>query len=483
MKLPLTATVLNKRSSITIIGSVGDYRAQIELTLADQSIVRPEVDENGSFLIDIDWKKAHGDILVKAMLPEHPEVTNETVLHVQAPEPIVTAVLSTQGITRKLTGSVNQPGLFIEVHTPENTHPIEVLIDDKLEFELQIPIALRPEDLRVTALNPVTGEQMEVPVEIGVTTKTMTIPILTDDMINSYADAAEGRRAASAAYDHSLMEKAAASESFVNSIVESISPDENTQSRAELEEIQATEINSPVEPDMNQEIQSEPILATDFESSKMEDSTMFDDKLITTIQTIQVEVLQPHFIDSVKDTTVEPEKDAKFEDEELVPEPEQDAKFEDEESVPEPEKDAKFEDEELVPEPEQDAKFEDEELVVDSEEDIEFEDEDTIVESESDIEFEDFEDFEDRNSNIGDPNVVDGDEQIATATGVAEVMRDGDYQRDLKIPEPRPKETIVPNNQETDGDELNYSRTKRSQEKQKKGGLIAFLKRLFFRQK
>ena len=167
----------------------------------------------------------------------------------------------------------------------------------------------------------------------------------------------------------------------------------------------------------------------------------------------------------------------------MVPEPEQDAKFEDEESVPEPEKDAKFEDEELVPEPEQDAKFEDEELVVDSEEDIEFEDEDTIVESESDIEFEDFEDFEDRNSNIGDPNVVDGDEQIATATGVAEVMRDGDYQRDLKIPEPRPKETIVPNNQETDGDELNYSRTKRSQEKQKKGGLIAFLKRLFFRQK
>ncbi|MFL1695927.1 hypothetical protein ACJQWY_03815 [Weissella kandleri] len=224
MELPLTATVLNKRSGITIVGSVGDAKANVTVQLADQTLLTPEIDESGSFIVQVDWQQAHGDIKIVASLPDDPTTRNETTLHIEAPQPIVTAVLSTQGIMRKLTGSVNQPGLFIEVHTPENAHPIEVLVDDNLEFELQIPIALRPEDLRVTALNPVTGEQLEVPVEIGVTTKTMTIPILTDEMINSYAEAAEERRAASEAHDQALVDKAAASESFVNSIVEGITP-------------------------------------------------------------------------------------------------------------------------------------------------------------------------------------------------------------------------------------------------------------------
>lgn len=452
MKLPLTATVLNKRSSITIIGSVGDYQAEIELTLADQSIVRPDVDENGSFVIDIDWKKAHGDIFVKAMLPEHPEVTNETVLHVQAPEPIVTAVLSTQGIMRKLTGSVNQPGLFIEVHTPENTHPIEVLIDDKLEFELQIPIALRPEDLRVTALNPVTGEQMEVPVEIGVTTKTMTIPILTDDMINSYADAAEGRRAASAAYDHSLMEKAAASESFVNSIVESISTNENTQNRAEAEDNQATKANSPFEDDMEPVVETSEAVLTDnieqvvklneIENKDEVEDTIFVEQLIPN-KTVQVEILQPSLV-SVPEKMSEQE-DGQLEDEDL----------ENKQEV---------------------IDFEDENMAVEQKqvEEVEFEDFEDRVNSRS-VDGNDQEDtvFESRTS---EEEFSEGDEQVATATGVAEVMRDGDYKPDLKIPEPRPKEV---KNQEID--EPSYSRTQRSKAKPKKGGLIAFLKRLFSR--
>jgi len=224
MEIPLTATALNKRNGITVIGSVGDPEAIVTINLTDDSTVQPNVDENGSFIAQLERKKALGEIKVVAMLRDDVNSRTETILHTVAQKPIVTAVLSTQGIMRKLTGSVNQPGLFIEVHTPENAHPIEVLVDDNFEFELQIPIALRPEDIRVTALNPLTGEHLEVPVELGVTTKTMTIPILTDEMITSYAAEAEHRRAAEEAHDQALMEKVAASEAFVTSIVETLQP-------------------------------------------------------------------------------------------------------------------------------------------------------------------------------------------------------------------------------------------------------------------
>ncbi|QIL50407.1 hypothetical protein G7084_03195 [Weissella coleopterorum] len=426
MELPLTATVLNKRSGITIIGSVGDYHAQVDLTLADQSVVHPNVDENGSFVIDIDWGKAHGDILVKAMLPEHPELTNETILHVQAPEPIVTAVLSTQGIMRKLTGSVNQPGLFIEVHTPENTHPIEVLVDDHLEFELQIPIALRPEDLRVTALNPVTGAQMEVPVEIGVTTKTMTIPILTDDMINSYAAAAEGRRAASEAYDHSLMEKAAASESFVNSIVESITPNEDKRASAENDTAPKEPVLNRPEAVLDLDVVSDDDQVSIPEVNEAEAQGLNSVKppvLVEQLQPttmIQVEVLQPHYqveVESVSEMPIEEPIDVEESEEDVVA-------------------------------------IKDQVVALDLDPTEALENESSVVTQPNDVEF------------------SDGDEQVATATGVAEVMHNGGIQMDQKIPEPRPKVTEEPN----------YSRTSRSQKKRKKGGLIAFLKRIFLRQ-
>ncbi|MCM0583454.1 hypothetical protein H9L19_05900 [Weissella diestrammenae] len=224
MELPLTATALNKRNGVTIIGSVGNPDAIVTINLNDDSTIQPKVDANGSFIAQLERKKAFGDIRVIAVLRDDLDSRSEMTLHVVAPKAIVTAVLSTQGIMRKLTGSVNQPGLFIEVHTPENVHPIEVVVDENFEFELQMPIALRPEDIKVVALNPQTGEQIDVPVELGVTTKTMTIPILTDDMITSYAAEAEQRRAAEEAHDQALMAKAAASEAFVTSIVETLQP-------------------------------------------------------------------------------------------------------------------------------------------------------------------------------------------------------------------------------------------------------------------
>ncbi|MDR3241179.1 MAG: hypothetical protein LBT37_03285 [Lactobacillaceae bacterium] len=254
MEIPLTATALNKRNGITVIGSVGDPEAIVTINLTDDSTVQPNVDENGSFIAQLERKKALGEIKVVAMLRDDVNSRTETILHTVAQKPIVTAVLSTQGIMRKLTGSVNQPGLFIEVHTPENAHPIEVLVDDNFEFELQIPIALRPEDIRVTALNPLTGEHLEVPVELGVTTKTMTIPILTDEMITSYAAEAEHRRAAEEAHDQALMEKVAASEAFVTSIVETLQPPaseeivepESNASEADLSEPETATSAAPV---------------------------------------------------------------------------------------------------------------------------------------------------------------------------------------------------------------------------------------------
>lgn len=287
MELPLTATVLNKRSGITIVGSVGDAKANVTVQLADQTLLTPEIDESGSFIVQVDWQQAHGDIKIRASLPNDSTTRNETTLHIEAPQPIVTAVLSTQGIMRKLTGSVNQPGLFIEVHTPENAHPIEVLVDDNLEFELQIPIALRPEDLRVTALNPVTGEQLEVPVEIGVTTKTMTIPILTDEMISSYAEAAEERRAASEAHDQALVEKAAASESFVNSIVEGITP----SSAAVASSIVAENKQAGEQPAVP--VDEVPVAPTTPAASDEAADVVTSDQVPTEPAKVIVEVLQP----------------------------------------------------------------------------------------------------------------------------------------------------------------------------------------------
>lgn len=287
MELPLTATVLNKRSGITIVGSVGDAKANVTVQLADQTLLTPEIDESGSFIVQVDWQQAHGDIKIRASLPNDSTTRNETTLHIEAPQPIVTAVLSTQGIMRKLTGSVNQPGLFIEVHTPENAHPIEVLVDDNLEFELQIPIALRPEDLRVTALNPVTGEQLEVPVEIGVTTKTMTIPILTDEMISSYAEAAEERRAASEAHDQALVEKAAASESFVNSIVEGITP----SSAAVASSIVAENKQAGEQPAVP--VDEVPVAPTTPAASDEAAEVVTSDQVPTEPAKVIVEVLQP----------------------------------------------------------------------------------------------------------------------------------------------------------------------------------------------
>ncbi|MDR3189610.1 MAG: hypothetical protein LBT80_00205 [Lactobacillaceae bacterium] len=222
MELPLVASALTNSLGASIIGTVGNPAAIITITLPDEVQIQPEVDASGNFIVQIDLKHSVGIAEVVAVLPDDLDSWTKIEVTMKSPKPIVTALISTQGNTRVLEGSVNQAGLYVEVLVPENPHPIQVPVDERLEFALPIPIELQPKDLKLSAMNPITGEKIEVPVDLGVTTKTMTIPILTDEMIANYSIEAEKRRAAQLAHDQRLMNAAIEKEAFVTSIVDTI---------------------------------------------------------------------------------------------------------------------------------------------------------------------------------------------------------------------------------------------------------------------
>lgn len=223
MQLPLVATALSNSLGTSLLGTVGNPKAIVTVTLPSGTEIQPTVDITGNFVVAVNKKDSVGIATVVAVLPDDLDSWTKTEVELKAPKPIVTAIISTHGNTRSLEGSVNQSGLFVEVQVPEDPHPIQVPIDEHLEFKLPLPIALQPKDLKVTALNPLSGEKVDVKVELGVTTKTMTIPILTEDMIEDYARQAEMRRASKVAQDEALIKQVADKEAFVTSIVETIS--------------------------------------------------------------------------------------------------------------------------------------------------------------------------------------------------------------------------------------------------------------------
>ncbi len=223
MQLPLVATALSNSLGTSLLGTVGDPKAIVTVTLPSGTEIQPGVDVTGNFVVAVSKKDSIGTATVVAVLPDDLDSWTKTEVELKAPKPIVTAIISTHGNTRSLEGSVNQSGLFVEVQVPEDPHPIQVPIDEHLEFKLPLPIALQPKDLKVTALNPLSGEKIDVKVELGVTTKTMTIPILTEDMIEDYARQAEMRRASKVAHDEALIKQVADKEAFVTSIIDTIS--------------------------------------------------------------------------------------------------------------------------------------------------------------------------------------------------------------------------------------------------------------------
>ena len=107
-------------------------------------------------------------------------------LVIDQPAPVVTAVISTQNGQRLLEGRVNQRDVSISVHFIGDEHVISLPIDNGLEFELVLPDDILPSQIEVHATNQKTGKTGRTVVGLGVTSKTVAMPALTDEMIAEY---------------------------------------------------------------------------------------------------------------------------------------------------------------------------------------------------------------------------------------------------------------------------------------------------------
>ena len=123
---------------------------------------------------------------------------------IELPAPVVTAVISTQGDKRLLEGRVNQAGVDVTVKL-HGADEIFLLVDKSLEFELELPTDTVPSQVEVRAKSRRSGKDGQAIVTMGVTTKTLAMPALTDDMIAEYVAqekaAKEANEAAAAAIE------------------------------------------------------------------------------------------------------------------------------------------------------------------------------------------------------------------------------------------------------------------------------------------
>lgn len=184
-KLNLVASTLTNSLGTTIIGHVAAENVVITVKYANDDVDATTSDEKGSFVVKIPTENTDNEVTLTAMFPD--QSAKEVVsLVIDQPAPVVTAVISTQNGQRLLEGRVNQRDVSISVHFIGDEHVISLPIDNGLEFELVLPGDILPSQIEVHATNQKTGKTGRTVVGLGVTSKTVAMPALTDEMIAEY---------------------------------------------------------------------------------------------------------------------------------------------------------------------------------------------------------------------------------------------------------------------------------------------------------
>ena len=185
-KVNLVASTLTNSLGTTVIGHVGQADAQIKIMYPNGAVDIVQADVKGDFIAKAPDDVLEGEIVVSAGVSTDPAKQESRRLTIDIPAPVVTAVISTQNAQRLLEGRVNQPEVDVTVRLNENDAPIDLLVDKNHEFELVLPQETMPHQIEVLAKSRLTGKTGTTKVSLGVTTKTMVMPALTDEMIADY---------------------------------------------------------------------------------------------------------------------------------------------------------------------------------------------------------------------------------------------------------------------------------------------------------
>lgn len=183
-KLNLVASTLTNSLGTTVIGHVATAGVVITMKYANGQFETVTVDESGSFLTKVP-SNSGDSVTIEAQSPT--QTSKETLsLVIEQPAPVITAVISTQNGQRLLEGQVNQADVSISVHFIGDEHVISLPVDENLEFELVLPDDIVPSQIEVHATSNETGKTGRTIVSLGVTSKTLAMPALTDEMIAEY---------------------------------------------------------------------------------------------------------------------------------------------------------------------------------------------------------------------------------------------------------------------------------------------------------
>ncbi|MBJ7687998.1 hypothetical protein HAU32_03260 [Weissella confusa] len=203
-KVNLVASTLTNSLGTTVIGHATPASV-INVKYPNGKYDSLVSDENGEFIAKAPSDLYDGDIIVEANLPGNPASQERVVLTIDLPAPVITAVISTQGDKRLLEGRVNQLDVDVTVKLAGSDEDIFLLVDKGLEFELELPADTVPSQVEVRAKSRRSGKDGVATVSVGVTTKTLTMPALTDEMIAEYVAqekaAKEANEAANAAIE------------------------------------------------------------------------------------------------------------------------------------------------------------------------------------------------------------------------------------------------------------------------------------------
>ncbi|MFL2019701.1 MAG: hypothetical protein ACTIMJ_04740 [Weissella hellenica] len=188
-KLNLVASTLTNSLGTTVIGHVATAGVVITMKYANGQFETITSDESGSFLTKV--PASSGDkVTIEAQLPTQTSKEILTLV-IEQPAPVITAVISTQNGQRLLEGQVNQADVAVSVHFIGDEHVISLPVDEHLEFELVLPDDVVPSQIEVHATSNETGKTGRTIVSLGVTSKTLAMPALTDEMIAEYMRNAE----------------------------------------------------------------------------------------------------------------------------------------------------------------------------------------------------------------------------------------------------------------------------------------------------
>lgn len=195
-KVNLVASTLTNSLGTTVIGHVGVPAAVINVKYPNGKYDTVVSDNQGDFVTKAPAGVIDGKILVEAQLPGDVASKEAVTLTIDIPAPVVTAIISTQDNQRLLEGRVNQPDVDVTVKLNEEDDPVFLLVDNSHEFELVLPENTTPAQVEVIAKSRLTGKTATTKVGLGVTTKTLVMPALTDDMIAEYVAKEKEQQAA-----------------------------------------------------------------------------------------------------------------------------------------------------------------------------------------------------------------------------------------------------------------------------------------------